>query len=317
MGLLGLSLALWTQPQRRARDLPQVLAAPDRLVETVARGADLVVWSKGEFPAESNSLKLLVPDKKSGGRETGNPNFRDREAKDSPSGTGSKDSGHNLLDLPKTLGLGKSGEWAFSRTFAEKNPNTHGWTRLAIQLEEAPTSANQPEITKNKLLVPEISTGPLVQKKGVLEWNQSGGKFFASQGTTLPFLQPAKKSSGEYGGTLPPDFLELRLGRIPSETPTWLVARGGVASRRAAIALLGRFPDLTARGVSFPGDSGVLGLWEEAGNLRAEWIFTEQAASDAWEKVLIEAKLGPKWKWVKQGRVISLQREGAQMWFPR
>lgn len=318
MGGLGLGLALWTQPQRRARDLPQVLAAPDRIVETVARGADLVIWAKGDFPAGNDRLMNLLPESVPGERgDSGDRKNRPGQEKGEKGPLESEVvSGCRFMAIPQALNVGKSKEWALSRTFGQKYPNMGGWVRLTLQLESASPSENLPKLTEIVLPGPGAPGIRLVQKTGQLEWKQMGGRFLVSMGTSLGNSTQATHPTTDYGGTLAPDFLELRLGRIPPETPAWVAARGGKASHQAATALLGHLPDWNIKGADFPADPGVLGLWEEAGNLRAEWIFTEQAASDAWEKVLREAKLGPKWKWLKQGRVISLQREGARLWAP-
>ncbi len=319
MGALGLGLALWTQSQRRARDLPNRFAATDRLVENVARGSDLVVWGKGDFPFGNDCLLNLLPESldgqenhAEGGQVQRNGNNKIAISKEYDSGI----SGCRFLAIPQAFGIGKTGQWAVSRKFGEKHPNTGGWVRLAFQLESTNSGINPSGNNEVVLPGPGIPGIRLHQKEGFLEWNEAGGKFLAAMGTSIaPNLQTSQITN-DYGGTLAPDFLELRLGRIPPDAPAWLAARGGIASRHAALILLGHFPDWTAKGVDFPSDSGVFGLWEEAGNLRAEWIFTEQSASDRWEKVLKSAQLGSQWKWIKQGRVISLQRKGSSLWNP-
>lgn len=53
MGMLAFVLALWTQPQRRARDLPSATDLLDQfLVTKVAFGGDLLVWARGDIPLE-------------------------------------------------------------------------------------------------------------------------------------------------------------------------------------------------------------------------------------------------------------------------
>ena len=317
MAALGLGLALWTQPIRRARDLPKVVAGPDRLVEAVARGADLVIWAKGDFPNGNDRLLELLP----GNILKGAGTSGDHKVPEGNAGKGHirpetepEISGRRFLAIPHALGLGKSAEWALSLTFGTKSPNMREWVRIAIQLESPPIHQNQTKISEIVLPDPGSTQERFVQKEGFLEWKRVGGRFLASLGGPIRGQISTSQESTDYGGALAPDFLELRLGRIPQESSAWLVARGGPASRNVASVLLGRFPDWIAKGLDSPADAGVLGLWEEAGNLRAEWIFNEQTASDHWEKALDEARLGSNWKWVKQGRVISLQRRDANLW---
>lgn len=306
MGTLGLGLALWTQSERRARDLPKVFALQDKLVESVAAGADLVFWAKGNFPVGNPGLMDLLPERI--------PAATPGEDRSDSKAVATEMSGCRFLEIPQALGLGKTREWVLSRKFGEKLPNVGGWVRLALQLESANGVQKQTDNPEILLPGPGAPGIRLVQKEGFLEWKQTGARFQASMGAPIFNNPRTSPIANDYGGTLAPDFLELRLGRIPPETPAWVMARGEAASKLAASVLLGRFPDWTPKGFQFPKDSGVLGLWEEAGNLRVEWIFTEPSHSDDWEKEISKAQLGPQWKWIKQGRVISLQRKEARLW---
>jgi hypothetical protein len=319
MGTLGLVLALWTQSQRRARDLPMRFAVTDSLVENVARGSDLVVWGKVDFPFGNPCLLNLLPESLDSlenhgeGRQVqSNGSNEIAIPKESELGL----SGCRFLAIPQALGISKTGQWAVSRKFGEKHANKGGWVRLAFQLESTKPGINPSENKEIVLPGPGIPAIRLNQKEGVLEWKEAGGKFLAAMGVSIAPILQTSQITNDYGGSLAPDFLELRVGRIPPDAPAWLAARGGIASRHTAMILLGQFPDWTVKGVDFPSDAGVLGLWEEAGNLRAEWIFAEQSASDKWEKVLVNAQLGAQWKWIKQGQVISLQRKGSRLWNP-
>ncbi len=304
MGMLAFVLALWTQPQRRARDLPPTTDLPDRLVAKVAFEGDLLVWARGDIPLEVASgdpLARLFP-------------FPMEHQ-----------SGASVLlawlQLRDHLQLGKSLEWAIGRNF-EKNPsNKRGGLRLAVQLEKAPQVPKIAEVPDIFALGGQPGRFRFKPKPpfSAWEWDLSKGGLMTAQWNSPPVeAVPFSPSEIAYDGALAPDLLELRVSKIPKETPAWLMARGGPASREAAQAVLGSALQADSKGerIEFPMDRLVFGLWEEGGQLRGEWIFAEVGPALAWEGVLQKAQLGAPWKWLRQGKVVSLQWQKSGLFTP-
>ncbi len=304
MGMVAVVLALWTQPQRRARDLPPTNDLPDGLVAKVALGGDLLVWAKGDISLEAASSELLThlfpfP----------------MEHQKGPSVL------MGWCQLQDHLQWGKAREWAIGRNF-EKNPSKKGADiRLAVQLEKSP-------------LLPKIAEMPDIVSLGkpfgrfrwaanppfpAWDWAMTEGGLMTSFWNSPPGDRvPFEQAETAYEGALATDLLELRVSKIPRETPAWLMARGGQASREAAQAGLGQAMRAASKGeaILFPMDRLVFGMWEEGGQLRAEWIFAELGPSQAWERVLQKADLGPPWKWLRQGKVVSLQWQKSGLFTP-
>ncbi len=294
MGLVALVLALWTQTQRRARDLPPIVELPDRLAAKVALGGDLVVWARGDISKELASCNVL--------------------SQLFPFPMGNQKGSSVLMgwrELKEHWQLGMSLEWALGRNF-EKIPSKRGaQMRLAVQLEKTPHFSKLAETHGFIDLGNHFGRFRLEATPAFPVWDSAitKGGLITSQ-WNIPSVDPVPftQSGTDDKVSLAPDFLELRVSKIPRETQAWLMARGGAAAKEAAGAVLGPGLRTDAKeAVLFPVDPLVFGIWEEPGQLRAEWIFAEPGPSLAWERALQKADLGPAWKWIKQGKVVSLQ----------